>query len=389
MARKKSGASATVEPTPPASVEELIRKLLERGRKRGSLTYEEINAVFENVEDVNPERMDDLFEEVSAAGIEIIDEQKSDKADSEDESAETALQAGLALDDPVRMYLKEIGRVPLLSMDDEKNLAMRIEAGELEALKDGAANSAIVVRGEEAKRQLTEANLRLVVSIAKKYVGRGMLFLDLIQEGNLGLIRAVEKFDYRKGYKFSTYATWWIRQAITRALADQARTIRIPVHMVETINRLIKISRQLLQELGRDPSVEEIASEMGLTPEKVRDVIKISQEPISLETPIGEEEDSHLGDFIEDQEAVAPAEAASVMLLKEKMADVLQNLTERERKVLVLRFGLEDGHQRTLEEVGQEFGVTRERIRQIEAKALRKLRHPSRGKALKDYWSNE
>jgi len=233
--------------------------------------------------------MDDLFEEVSAAGIEIIDEQKGDKAESEDESDDTALQAGLALDDPVRMYLKEIGRVPLLSMDDEKNLAMRIEAGELEALKDGAANSAIVVRGEEAKRQLTEANLRLVVSIAKKYVGRGMLFLDLIQEGNLGLIRAVEKFDYRKGYKFSTYATWWIRQAITRALADQARTIRIPVHMVETINRLIKISRQLLQELGRDPSVEEIASEMGLTPEKVRDVIKISQEPISLETPIGEE----------------------------------------------------------------------------------------------------
>jgi RNA polymerase primary sigma factor len=388
MARKKSGAAATVEPTPPVSVEELIRKLLERGRKRGSLTYEEIIAVFENVEDVSPERMDDLFEEVSAAGIEIIDEQKGDKAESED-GDETALQAGLALDDPVRMYLKEIGRVPLLSMDDEKNLAMRIESGELEALKDGAANSAIVVRGEEAKRQLTEANLRLVVSIAKKYVGRGMQFLDLIQEGNLGLIRAVEKFDYRKGYKFSTYATWWIRQAITRALADQARTIRIPVHMVETINRLIKISRQLLQELGRDPSVEEIASEMGLTPEKVRDVIKISQEPISLETPIGEEEDSHLGDFIEDQEAVAPAEAASVMLLKEKMADVLQNLTERERKVLVLRFGLEDGHQRTLEEVGQEFGVTRERIRQIEAKALRKLRHPSRGKALKDYWSNE
>jgi RNA polymerase primary sigma factor len=287
------------------------------------------------------------------------------------------------------MYLKEIGRVPLLSMDDEKNLAMKIEAGEHELAKNGQTNQVVVGQGEEAKRQLTEANLRLVVSIAKKYVGRGMLFLDLIQEGNLGLIRAVEKFDYRKGYKFSTYATWWIRQAITRALADQARTIRIPVHMVETINRLIKISRQLLQELGRDPSVEEIAAEMGLTPEKVREVIKISQEPISLETPIGEEEDSHLGDFIEDQEAVAPAEAASVMLLKEKMQDVLQNLTERERKVLVLRFGLEDGHQRTLEEVGQEFGVTRERIRQIEAKALRKLRHPSRGKALKDYWSNE
>jgi RNA polymerase primary sigma factor len=287
------------------------------------------------------------------------------------------------------MYLKEIGRVPLLSMDEEQRLAKAIESGEKESEKNGTGDNAIIVAGFEAKRKLTEANLRLVVSIAKKYVGRGMLFLDLIQEGNLGLIRAVEKFDYRKGYKFSTYATWWIRQAITRALADQARTIRIPVHMVETINRLIKISRQLLQELGRDPTVEEIAAEMGLSPEKVREVIKISQEPISLETPIGEEEDSHLGDFIEDQEAVAPAEAASVMLLKEKMQDVLKNLTDRERKVLELRFGLVDGHQRTLEEVGQEFGVTRERIRQIEAKALRKLRHPSRGKALKDYWAGD
>ena len=388
MARKKA---ATKEAPPALPLEEQIKKLIESGKKRGSLTYEEINAIFENVDDVSPERIDDLFEEIAGLGIEVIDEQKEEKPDASEseEPDETAVPAGLALDDPVRMYLKEIGRVPLLSMQNEKDLAMRIEAGEKEALKNGTANSAVVIDGEEAKRQLTEANLRLVVSIAKKYVGRGMLFLDLIQEGNLGLIRAVEKFDYRKGYKFSTYATWWIRQAITRALADQARTIRIPVHMVETINRLIKISRQLLQELGRDPSVEEIASEMGLTPEKVREVIKISQEPISLETPIGEEEDSHLGDFIEDQEAVAPAEAASVMLLKEKMADVLQNLTERERKVLVLRFGLEDGHQRTLEEVGQEFGVTRERIRQIEAKALRKLRHPSRGKALKDYWSNE
>jgi RNA polymerase primary sigma factor len=387
MARKKT-ATATVE-TPQIPLEELIKKLMERGKKRGSLSYEEINAVFENVEDVGPERIDDLFEEIASVGIEIVEEPaKEEKRETEAEEAEV-IPAGLTLDDPVRMYLKEIGRVPLLSMDDEKRLAMAIEAGEKEALKNGTADNRMIFAGEEAKRRLTEANLRLVVSIAKKYVGRGMLFLDLIQEGNLGLIRAVEKFDYRKGYKFSTYATWWIRQAITRALADQARTIRIPVHMVETINRLIKISRQLLQELGRDPTVEEIAGEMGLTPEKVREVIKISQEPISLETPIGEEEDSHLGDFIEDQEAVAPAEAASVMLLKEKMQDVLKNLTERERKVLVLRFGLEDGHQRTLEEVGQEFGVTRERIRQIEAKALRKLRHPSRGKALKDYWSNE
>ena len=386
MARKKS-AGAVAEAQPTLTLDELKKKLIARGKQRGSLTYEEINSAFDALDDVNPDEIDGLFEEITAAGIEIIDEQKEEKPDEEEQ--EEPIPDGLSLDDPVRMYLKEIGRVPLLSMEQEKSLAMRIEAGELELSKNGTADSAIVTDGEEAKRQLTEANLRLVVSIAKKYVGRGMLFLDLIQEGNLGLIRAVEKFDYRKGYKFSTYATWWIRQAITRALADQARTIRIPVHMVETINRLIKISRQLLQELGREPTVEEIAEAMALTPEKVREVMKISQEPISLETPIGEEEDSHLGDFIEDQEAVAPAEAASVMLLKEKMQDVLQNLTERERKVLVLRFGLEDGHQRTLEEVGQEFGVTRERIRQIEAKALRKLRHPSRGKALKDYWSNE
>jgi RNA polymerase primary sigma factor len=389
MARKKSAAQVA-EAAPPATLDELKKKLLARGKTQGSLTYEEINATFEVLEEITPEQLDEFFEEITAAGIELVDEQKEEKPGAErEEEVEATIPDGLSLDDPVRMYLKEIGRVPLLSMEQEKSLAMRIEAGELESRRDGSADSKIVDTGEEAKRQLTEANLRLVVSIAKKYVGRGMLFLDLIQEGNLGLIRAVEKFDYRKGYKFSTYATWWIRQAITRALADQARTIRIPVHMVETINRLIKVSRQLLQELGREPSVEEIAESMGLTPEKVREVMKISQEPISLETPIGEEEDSHLGDFIEDQEAVAPAEAASVMLLKEKMQDVLQNLTERERKVLVLRFGLEDGHQRTLEEVGQEFGVTRERIRQIEAKALRKLRHPSRGKALKDYWTNE
>ena len=397
MARKKAASAngTAVLEAPATTVEELKKRILERGKKRGSVTLDEINLevgrLAETRDELNEaEIFEELMTDLNAAGVEVVEESEDEKSEADDEAdAAEAVAAGLALDDPVRMYLKEIGRVPLLSMQDEKDLAMKIEAGEREFERDGSADSRIVTIGEEAKRQLTEANLRLVVSIAKKYVGRGMLFLDLIQEGNLGLIRAVEKFDYRKGYKFSTYATWWIRQAITRALADQARTIRIPVHMVETINRLIKISRQLLQELGRDPSVEEIAAEMGLTPEKVREVIKISQEPISLETPIGEEEDSHLGDFIEDQEAVAPAEAASVMLLKEKMQDVLQNLTDRERKVLVLRFGLEDGHQRTLEEVGQEFGVTRERIRQIEAKALRKLRHPSRGKALKDYWSNE
>src|SRR5579871_2124188 len=348
MARKR-GAAALAEPAPAVTLEELKKKLLARGKTQGSLTYEEISSTFDVLDEVSPEQLDEFFEEITAAGIELGDEQKDEKPEAEREGeVEETIPDGLSLDDPVRMYLKEIGRVPLLSMEQEKSLAMRIEAGELEARRDGSADSRVMDSGEEAKRQLTEANLRLVVSIAKKYVGRGMLFLDLIQEGNLGLIRAVEKFDYRKGYKFSTYATWWIRQAITRALADQARTIRIPVHMVETINRLIKISRQLLQEFGREPTAEEIAAEMGLTPEKVREVIKISQEPISLETPIGEEEDSHLGDFIEDQEAVAPAEAASVMLLKEKMQDVLQNLTERERKVLVLRFGLEDGHQRTL-----------------------------------------
>ncbi len=289
-----------------------------------------------------------------------------------------------SLDDPVRMYLREIGRVPLLTAEEEVRLARLMERGKAEAAKPNP-NRRIIEEGEEAQRRLTEANLRLVVSVAKKYIGRGMSLLDLIQEGNIGLIRAVEKFDYTKGYKFSTYATWWIRQAITRAIADQARTIRIPVHMVETINRLIRISRRLLQDLGREPTSEEIAEQMDISPEKVREIIKVSQEPVSLETPIGEEEDSHLGDFIEDHTALAPADAASHQLLKEQVEDVLASLTERERKVLQLRFGLDDGRSRTLEEVGKEFHVTRERIRQIEAKALRKLRHPSRSRKLKDY----
>ena len=291
-----------------------------------------------------------------------------------------------SLDDPVRMYLREIGRVPLLNAEEEVRLAKRMERGRVELLKPAASRDyRLIEDGEEAQRRLTEANLRLVVSVAKKYIGRGMSLLDLIQEGNIGLIRAVEKFDYTKGYKFSTYATWWIRQAITRAIADQARTIRIPVHMVETINRLIRISRRLLQDLGREPTSEEIAEQMEISPEKVREIIKVSQEPVSLETPIGEEDDSHLGDFIEDHTALAPADAASHQLLKEQVEDVLESLTERERKVLQLRFGLDDGRSRTLEEVGKEFHVTRERIRQIEAKALRKLRHPSRSRKLKDY----
>jgi len=291
-----------------------------------------------------------------------------------------------SLDDPVRMYLREIGRVPLLSAEEEVRLARRMERGRWEQLKPTTMRDYRNIEdGEEAQRRLTEANLRLVVSVAKKYIGRGMSLLDLIQEGNIGLIRAVEKFDYTKGYKFSTYATWWIRQAITRAIADQARTIRIPVHMVETINRLIRISRRLLQDLGREPTSEEIAEQMEISPEKVREIIKVSQEPVSLETPIGEEDDSHLGDFIEDHTALAPADAASHQLLKEQVEDVLDSLTERERKVLQLRFGLDDGRSRTLEEVGKEFHVTRERIRQIEAKALRKLRHPSRSRKLKDY----
>ncbi len=344
-----------------------LRGLIELGRKRGYLTQDEILEQFPEAEQ-NVDEIDRIYSILSGLGIEIVEEAKEAEEKPKEEQEEEAGVDGISIDDPVRMYLKEIGKVALLTPEQEVDLAQRMEKGD-----------------EEAKRRLIEANLRLVVSIAKKYVGRGMLFLDLIQEGNLGLIRAVEKFDWRKGYKFSTYATWWIRQAITRALADQARTIRIPVHMVETINKLVRISRQLLQELGREPSPEEIGEVMGLPAERVREIMKIAQEPISLETPIGEEEDSHLGDFIEDHDALAPAEAASFTMLKEQLDGVLETLTPRERKVLKLRFGLDDGRPRTLEEVGREFGVTRERIRQIEAKALRKLRHPSRSKRLKDF----
>ena len=346
-----------------------IKNLLEKGKKKGMLSYKEVTDTLEELE-IDAAQIDMIYENIESMGIELIGDIDEELAQIKEEETEIDISVpeGIALDDPVRMYLKEIGKVPLLSADDELILAEKMSQGD-----------------EEAKKQLSEANLRLVVSIAKRYVGRGMLFLDLIQEGNLGLIKAVEKFDYHKGYKFSTYATWWIRQAITRAIADQARTIRIPVHMVETINKLIRVSRQLLQELGRDPYPEEIAKEMNMSVDKVREIQKIAQEPVSLETPIGEEEDSHLGDFIPDDDAPAPAEAASFALLKEQLADVLSTLALREEKVLRLRFGLDDGRARTLEEVGAEFGVTRERIRQIEAKALRKLRHPSRSKKLKDY----
>ncbi|MDD3612204.1 MAG: RNA polymerase sigma factor RpoD [Caldicoprobacterales bacterium] len=343
-----------------------IKELIEKGKAKGALTYKEIMDMLEEIE-LDSDQIEKVYESLEALGIDVIDEEEQEE-ESQDEELSISVPEGVNIDDPVRMYLKEIGKVALLTAEEEVELAKRMEAGD-----------------EAAKRKLVEANLRLVVSIAKRYVGRGMLFLDLIQEGNLGLIKAVEKFDYEKGFKFSTYATWWIRQAITRAIADQARTIRIPVHMVETINKLIRVSRQLLQELGREPTPEEIAKEMNIPEDKVREIMKIAQEPVSLETPIGEEEDSHLGDFIPDEEALAPSEAAAFTLLKEQLMDVLDTLTDREEKVLRLRFGLDDGRARTLEEVGKVFDVTRERIRQIEAKALRKLRHPSRSKKLKDY----
>jgi RNA polymerase primary sigma factor len=344
---------------------QLVKKLIDKGKKSGTLTYKEIMDELEEI-DISPEQIEKIYEVLESMGIEIMGDMQ--EAEVTEEEIDLSVPEGIAIDDPVRMYLKEIGKVPLLSPEEEISLANRIEAGD-----------------QVAKKKLAEANLRLVVSIAKRYVGRGMLFLDLIQEGNLGLIKAVEKFDYRKGFKFSTYATWWIRQAITRAIADQARTIRIPVHMVETINKLIRVSRQLLQELGREPVPEEVAKIMEMPVDKVREIMKIAQEPVSLETPIGEEEDSHLGDFIPDDDAPAPAEAAAFTMLKEQLINVLDTLTPREEKVLRLRFGLDDGRARTLEEVGKEFNVTRERIRQIEAKALRKLRHPSRSKKLKDY----
>mgnify|MGYP000300261312 FL=1 len=392
---------------------EKLRDLFTKGKKKGKLDAGELSDVLDEL-DLESEQMDSIYDSLEQLGIEVGSEDFL--ADLPDEDGEPAMDEiaeieeeelvdpndlvdSFSIDDPVRMYLKEIGKVPLLSADEEIALATRMnakndaearikaaeESGETIPEEEMASLKKTIKDGEKAKQKLSEANLRLVVSIAKRYVGRGMLFLDLIQEGNLGLIKAVEKFDYTKGYKFSTYATWWIRQAITRAIADQARTIRIPVHMVETINKVIRVSRQLLQELGHDPSPEEIAAEMDMPVDKVREILKIAQEPVSLETPIGEEEDSHLGDFIPDEGASEPSEAASFTLLQEQLVDVLSTLTPREEKVLKLRFGIEDGRPRTLEEVGKEFNVTRERIRQIEAKALRKLRHPSRSKKLKDF----
>ena len=388
---RKSAAAKTAEAPVPEDPELLAKQkedklnaLIEKGKKAGKLTSKELMDVLDDM-NLEPEELDKFYDKLKNLGIDTsgedilpplddealpaLEELQEIEEVTEEEIADTdALVDTFSTDDPVRMYLKEIGKVPLLTPEEEQELARRMADGD-----------------EEAKRRMAEANLRLVVSIAKRYVGRGMLFLDLIQEGNLGLIKAVDKFDYTKGYKFSTYATWWIRQAITRAIADQARTIRIPVHMVETINKVIRVSRQLLQELGHDPSAEEIAEEMGMPVDKVRDILKIAQEPVSLETPIGEEEDSHLGDFIPDEDASEPSEAASFSLLREQLMTVLDTLTPREKKVLELRFGLEDGRNRTLEEVGKEFNVTRERIRQIEAKALRKLRHPSRSKKLRDF----
>ena len=416
---KKNEANATPVDNEElkAKFQEKMKELLELGKKkRNILEYQEISDFFKDMS-LDAEKMEEVLDTLEKHNVDVLRMTDDDPTDDdlmmeadddvEMENIDLSVPDGVSVEDPVRMYLKEIGKVPLLSAEEEIEFAMKMEEGNVAAekiqlLKSGLEDAESeeekeVIRSEiknlqkeselglEAKKRLAEANLRLVVSIAKRYVGRGMLFLDLIQEGNLGLIKAVEKFDYRKGYKFSTYATWWIRQAITRAIADQARTIRIPVHMVETINKLIRVSRQLLQELGREPSPEEIAEEMGMPVERVREILKISQEPVSLETPIGEEEDSHLGDFIKDDNVPVPADAAAFTLLKEQLEEVLSTLTEREQKVLTLRFGLEDGRARTLEEVGQEFCVTRERIRQIEAKALRKLRHPSRSRKLKDY----
>lgn len=381
-----------------------VKKLISRGKEKGSLSSDEVFDVLQEI-DLTSEQIENIYSYLADQGVEVIDvgddveddEEEESEDDEKDEEAEKVIDFSVKVptNDPVRMYLKEIGKVPLLTGPEEVRLAKRIEAGEIataELEKNGQMSREDTRRlktqersGMRAKRKLVEANLRLVVSIAKRYVGRGMLFLDLIQEGNLGLIRAVEKFDYRKGYKFSTYATWWIRQAITRAIADQARTIRIPVHMVETINKLVRVQRQLLQDLGREPAPEEIGREMDMSPARVREILKISQEPVSLETPIGEEEDSQLGDFIEDSDAEVPVDAASFSLLQEQLREVLDTLSDRERKVIELRFGLIDGHPRTLEEVGRVFGVTRERIRQIESKTLSKLRHPSRSQKLKDY----
>lgn len=416
MAKKKEQKDMAQEQEQRLKFQQKLIEILELGKKKKNmLEYQEIADFFKDL-NLDPEKFEMVIDYLEQNGIDVLKISNDDDVDDdiildeedevEVEKIDLSVPEGVSVEDPVRMYLKEIGKVPLLSADEEIELAQNMEDGavaieKINVLKDrldGASEEEKaeikeeiktlqrdVDKGADAKKRLAEANLRLVVSIAKRYVGRGMLFLDLIQEGNLGLIKAVEKFDYKKGYKFSTYATWWIRQAITRAIADQARTIRIPVHMVETINKLIRVSRQLLQELGREPSPEEIAKEMNMPVERVREILKISQEPVSLETPIGEEEDSHLGDFIKDDNVPVPADAAAFTLLKEQLEEVLGTLTEREQKVLTLRFGLEDGRARTLEEVGKEFNVTRERIRQIEAKALRKLRHPSRSRKLKDY----